>query len=579
MGIEAGRNSFGFRISQLEARMNDTVQSIALAPTANVYTIDLFRYRNFIIDNTTVDAKTITFDNIPTATDIVTNFCIELTMTEAATFTFTQITDSAWWQDSYVPTFELNKKYILWFETMDGGATWKCGAVGDFELNKKYIFCVNRITIFKSMAPIFGAKWDKSDTSDLTRTNFATGMIANAGVDNEVVRNDFDNAPIWGQMQKVTDALGNEFIRIPVHWVRKRDESNLKTWQVSRKPFIGSYLPWCFWDFTNNRVLPYVDVGCYNASLSADNKLESKPNTYPLIGKTIVNFRDYAMANGAGYQQLDIHVVDMLRTLFFIEFATIDSQSVVSGWAGGRYVATDLATVTESGVNRIIVANATASYYAVGQPISIGTSQGGNQIFYGRTITSIEIYDADNKAIYFDGTPVNIAVGNFLYNTGWKSGFSVNITASSGSIGSNSNTKFPCSYRGIENPFGNVWQWIDGINITDRQSWICKNAASYASNVFASPYEQLGYVNSNANGYAVNTGYDKSFPFAEIAVEVSGSFIRYKDYYYQDVGQRVALFGGRWNGGSYAGLSCLALDFSSASPHVSIGGRLIKKPL
>lgn len=202
-------------------------------------------------------------------------------------------------------------------------------------------------------------------------------------------------------------------------------------------------------------------MGKYNASLSDDGlRLESKPNKYPLVSRTIVDFRNKAVANGLGYQQLDIHVVDILRTLFFIEFATIDSQSIGSGWTSGRYTATDLSTVDENSVNRIIVANATANLYAVGQPISIGTSLGGNQICKDREITAIEVYDTDNKAIYFDGSPVNIAVGNLLYNSGWKSGFSSTITASSGSNVSNINGKHPFMYRGIENPFGNVWQWV-----------------------------------------------------------------------------------------------------------------------
>ena len=34
---------------------------------------------------------------------------------------------------------------------------------------------------------------------------------------------------------------------------------------------------------------------------------------------------------------------------------------------------------------------------------------------------------------------------------------------------------------------------------------------NYTSNVFAHPYEQLGYVNSNANGSVTEMGYDVEF--------------------------------------------------------------------
>ena len=85
----------------------------------------------------------------------------------------------------------------------------------------------------------------------------------------------------------------------------------------------------------------------------------------------------YALANGAGYQQLDIHVVDVLQVLFLIEFATLNSQSIMAGYTAGEYNATDTATVAENAVNRIVVLNAVAATVVGGQAISVGTSLGG----------------------------------------------------------------------------------------------------------------------------------------------------------------------------------------------------------
>ena len=427
---------------------------------------------------------------------------------------------------------------------------------------------------------VYGASWDKSSSPILTRTDSSVGLVANAGIDDQVVQNDFDNIPLFKAIHEVTDDLGNVFIRIPKLYIKKTDGVGSKTWQVCGTKRPGFYLPWCFWDFTNSLELPYIDVGKHKASLGAENKLESKSNVYPLISKNIVEFRGYAQANGTGYQQLDIHVVDVLRTLFFVEFATLNSQAIMQGYTGGQYTATHLATVAENDANRIIVANANADLYRVGQAISVGTSQGGNQIFYGRTITAIEAYDASNKAIVFDGDPVNIALGNMLYNTGWKNGFSAGIAASSGSIVANDG-KYPCMYRGIESPFGDVWQFVDGVNINEYQAWVAKNAANYASNVFASPYEQIGYTNTNSNNYVKAMGRDANYPFAEFATEViaSGETKYYSDYYYQASGQRIAFFGGSWNNGALAGLSYWYLFHSSSHSHVYFGGRLMRKPL
>ena len=432
---------------------------------------------------------------------------------------------------------------------------------------------------------VYGVSWDKGANPTLTRTDSAVGMVANAGVDGQVVVNDFDNVPIFKAIREETDSLGNVFIRIPKMYIRKTDGAGIKTWQVCGTKRPGFYLPWCFWDFQNSRELPYILVGKHKASLSADNKLESKPGGYPLVSRHIVDFRALARNNNAGgllgYQQLDIHVVDLLQTLFYVEFATLNSQSIMQGFTTGQYTATHVATVTENNVNRIIVANAFADLYRVGQAISVGTSLGGNQVFYGRNITAINVYDASNKAISFDGAPVNITTGNILYNTGWKNGFSSAIAASSGSLVSNSDGKYPCVYRGIESPWGDVWLFVDGVNINERQAWVTGNAENYASNVFAHPYKQLGYVNHTADGYVSAMGYDVNNPYAAFPTAIAGgaSNAFYSDYYYQTTGQRIARFGGYWGSGSAAGLSYWGLFDSSGDAFLSVGGRLLKKPL
>ena len=434
---------------------------------------------------------------------------------------------------------------------------------------------------------IYGVSWSKGESPILMRTDAAVGMAAAAGVDNQTVHNDFDDAGIYRDIIEVTDSLGNVFMRIPKFYIRKTDATNSKTWQISQHRHKGFYLPWCFWDFENHRELPWIDIGKHNASLGGGGKLESKPGTYPLISKTIVGFRDYARANNAGslrgYQQMDIHVMDLLQTLFYIEFATLHSQSIMAGYTSAAYSDSYVATVSESAASRVIVSNATASNFRVGQAVSIGTARGNTSVCYGRTVSAIEDYDAENKALALQGDPVDVTAGNIVWSSGWRSGFSSGITASSGSIGSNTDGKYPCCYRGIENPWGSVYEFVDGVNITDRQAWTCKDAAQYASNVFASPYEQLSYVNHDADGYPTEMGHDPARPFAEfpIAIQTSGisSSKYYSDYYYQAAGQRVALVGGSWIYGASAGLSFWDLVYSSGDASVDVGGRLVKKPL
>ena len=427
-------------------------------------------------------------------------------------------------------------------------------------------------------AKIYGVSWDKTAPPALTRTDDAVGMVANAGLDGGVVVNDFDTAEIFGDITEVTDAANNVFVRIPKFYIRKTDGVGSKTWQISKDPIPGGYLPKCF--VSGATQLDHIDVGKYPASIDGGGtKLCSLADVFPLVNKNIVEFRTYAEANGAGYQQLDLHVADVLQTLFYVEFATLHSQGVMAGFTAGQYSATHTATVTENAVTRIIVTNAVAAAYAVGQAIGIGTSLGGNQIFYGRSIISIDPYDAVNTAISFDGAAVNIAIGNILYNVGWRNGWSSSVAASSGAIDHLTSGKFPMMYRGIENVWGNVWQFVDGVNINERQGWVCLDADDYASNLFAAPYLQLGYINHNADGYTSAMGWDANYPFAALPVAIAGggatSF--YSDYYFQSTGQRVALLGGVWNYGTAAGLSFWRLIDASSHTYVNVGGRLIRK--
>ncbi len=319
------------------------------------------------------------------------------------------------------------------------------------------------------------------------------------GIGNQVVQNDFDAMPIYKEMKEVTDDYGNKFIRIPKFYIHKENTAGKLAIRISKEPIAGGYLPHCFYDHVANKELPHVDVGKYLASLSTDGtKLESKTGVAPLGSKTITDFRNLAKANGNGYQQLDIHVIDVLQCLFYVEFATLNSQSIHPGYTGGA------------------------------------------------------------KARPTGGTD--------------------SVVAASGAVGADNSHQF--KYRGIEDLWGNLYQFVDGVNINDHQAWVCNDARVYASNVFAGPYEKLGYVNLNANSWVSEMGYDPKHPYAQLPTKGGGGTTTYyADHYYQEVGQRIARFGGSWSAGASAGVSLWTLDSSSAAAPSNFGGRLLRKPL
>ncbi len=429
--------------------------------------------------------------------------------------------------------------------------------------------------------PIYGAYWDKGSDPTLTRIHDAEGMEANVGLGGEWAKNDFDRAEIFGEIGPVTDELGNAFIRIPKLYIRKTKGPNHRTWEVSKHQYPGFYLPWCFWDFVKGRELPHVDVGKHLASLGDGNRLRSAPGEFPLNNTNIVQMRTYARNNNAdglsGYQQLDVHVYDILRTLMFIEFATLDMQSVMRGFADGVYSAYN-PEISESGTNRIITTNARAGNFVVGQSVALGAAY-NTASAESREILAIEPYDEDLSQIIFDGDPIDVSTDQEFSNRAWRTGWSSRIAASSGSFGSLSAGKYPCMYRGIESPYADLYQFVDGVNIQAWQTWVTHNADDYASNLFAHPYKQLGYVNGDIDGYVTEFGHDPAEPYAEFPVAVGGSASTYySDYYYQGTGTYIACVGGYWSYGSYYGPSFWILYYPSSYANALIGGRLLKTP-
>ena len=182
---------------------------------------------------------------------------------------------------------------------------------------------------------IYGASWDRKSSSALTRTDAAVGL--KAGING--AQNDFDNVGPWKDMHRVTDSMNNVFVRVPKFYIRKTQTGNsdngTATWQVSLVSHGDDwYLPKGFWDFTNSKELDYIDIGAYDATGSS-SKLTSVAGKAPLVSLSIVDFRSAAKANGTGYQIWDIHAWDMLQVLFIIEFATLNSQSIMEGFDNG----------------------------------------------------------------------------------------------------------------------------------------------------------------------------------------------------------------------------------------------------
>lgn len=158
--------------------------------------------------------------------------------------------------------------------------------------------------------------------------------------------------------------------------------------------------------------------------------------------------------------------------------------------------------------------------------------------------------DNNNSELYSGGTD------SMTYHTGCVSG---------------TDGEAAVQYRWIENPWGNVYQWVDGFNANGTTAYYCTDPSKYADDT-ATNYTQIGILPSS--------GWIKNITVTDnglmIPITSGGSETTYiPDYVYSDSGWRVLFVGGSWGSGSNAGLFLFYADNSSSDSYSWISARLL----
>jgi hypothetical protein len=131
------------------------------------------------------------------------------------------------------------------------------------------------------------------------------------------------------------------------------------------------------------------------------------------------------------------------------------------------------------------------------------------------------------------------------------------------------------AYRWVENFYGNLFKFVDGINIkADYMPWIADH--DFASDTFAHPYADTGLTLCNTDGYATDIAIGAGHDFGFLPSAVGGSATtKLCDYYNRLTGNKIAVAGGFWNTGAGAGAFSWALASASSNSSRSIGARLL----
>jgi hypothetical protein len=164
---------------------------------------------------------------------------------------------------------------------------------------------------------------------------------------------------------------------------------------------------------------------------------------------------------------------------------------------------------------------------------------------------------------YNDYNPINVAgasnsIGNATGNT-------AGAATGAAEVGKH------LSYRGIENWYGHIWEFIDGINVNNNVPYVSNTDTQFADDI-ATNYTNLGITLSVSDGWQ-STLAQISRGFLPLTVGAN-STTKITDYYWQAAGWRVLLFGAGANNGAGGGGFAYAANYSSGSAYQYVGARV-----
>lgn len=186
----------------------------------------------------------------------------------------------------------------------------------------------------------------------------------------------------------------------------------------------------------------------------------------------------------------------------------------------------------------------------------------------------IEYADADSQT----------TIGQGIVNDAAKSatgadGIDANLATNGTGSGTSTDGSTPIAYRGIENLWGNVRNFIDGYEAVDAEYRIIKRDGSgtFRNPLQAGDYEASTAAPTTTDGYIKNIEYEELLANLFIPDGTAGSDSTYLyDYLYaHDTGEvNILLMGGYWGIGALAGVAHLWSLYVATHSIASSGGRL-----
>ena len=344
-----------------------------------------------------------------------------------------------------------------------------------------------------------------------------------------------------GTASVLTGADGMVMVEIPKFYTRRVVTGTITQWFVADSALPGYAVHPAFVKDgveVNNRYYGAYDACVYDVSatsyisgLNWDNNsgagngvavdvtastgdvLASVSGIYPMAGLTRNEFRTLAANRGTFWRQVDFTLWSAVQMLYLSEFQSFFSQNILgAGNTNGTYL----------------------------------TSSGSQS-----------------------DSPHTIAgASNFMGNMSTNSVTGAGISLKPG-------TSFMC-YRGIENFFGNVNNWADGINVnvtSNGNVYVTNNRADFADDTSANMTLIATTLPTGSGFISALQAIDNYFLASSVS---GGSATTYMtdQHFGSTSSNRVVRVGGLANDAASAGAFCVAADLASSNRLRLIGGRL-----
>ena len=343
-----------------------------------------------------------------------------------------------------------------------------------------------------------------------------------------------------GTAAVLTGADGQVMVEIPKFYTRRTVSGTIITWEISAFPQAGFTVHPAF--IKDGVEVNYRYYGAYDAcvydvggatylsGLNYDNnsgangvqvdvtattgdKLASVSGIYPMVGLTRAEFRTLAANRGTFWRQLDFTLWSAVQMLYLIEYQSFYSQAILgAGNTNGSYLAS-------SGVQ------------------------------------------ADS--------PHTIAGAS-----NWLGNGSTNTTSGAG-VSAKPGTSYMV-YRGIENLYGNCWNWADGINVnvgTNGYVYVTNNRADFADDTSTNMTLIATNASTAADYASALSAIDNYFIASSVSGGSSSTYLT--DYWYGSTSSnRVVFVGGSAYYAALAGAFHVLANSASSVRDRGIGGRL-----